>query len=137
MEHIFEKSLNESRKLLLLSEEGLRCRHFSFIFDGRRLVSRGRNTRKTHPGNLLHPYVSRSGENISHLVGTHSETDAVLRLGSEDCRGLTLVNVRINRKGRPDNSMPCRGCRDLIRKAGFARVIYTDGDGQFRELEIP
>jgi hypothetical protein len=118
------------------AREGTRCRHFSFIFDGTRLVSMGANSRKTHPANLGFKYTSRKSKPISSLVGTHSELKAVLRAGIEKCRGLTLVNTRVNMNGRLDNSMPCNGCMDIIRKAGFAQVFYTDGEGKFKSMKL-
>lgn len=54
---------------------------------------------------------------------------AVLKLGFENCRGLTLLNIRIDRSGRVRQSKPCKGCMDMIEKAGFAEVLYTDEFG--------
>jgi len=75
----------------------LRCSHFSFILDKTRLISIGLNSLKTHPHNLKYNYINKNKEKISDIVGTHSELSAVIKLGEEDCSGLTLVNTRINR----------------------------------------
>lgn len=111
-----------------------RCRHFSFVLDGNRIVAVGTNTRKTHPANLLYGYVNRSMESISSLVGTHSELRAALLAGPENCRGLTLVNVRVDRNGRLAQSRPCRGCEEMIREAGFSEVWHTDDEGGWNRL---
>ena len=108
-----------------------RCRHFSFVFDGCRLLSVGLNSRKTHPRNLLYAYVGRDGSDISSVVGTHSEMNAVLRMDAAECRGSTLVNTRINRRGEFDYSRPCRGCLDMALALGFKETFYTDMDGKF------
>ena len=117
------------RSMDIASARGVwsRCRHFTFILDGKRIVSFGTNSRKTHPLNLLHPYTNRNMEAISQFVGTHSEMKAILKIG--DCRGLSLLNVRIDRNGRIAQSRPCRGCMSVIRAAGIREVAYTDGRG--------
>lgn len=136
----------DARNLLKAAEASLalaesrgvwhRCRHFSFVFDANRLVSVGLNSRKTHPRNLLYSYKGRDDVDISPMVGTHSEMSAVLRMDEDDCRGLKMVNVRVNRRGNFDHSRPCRGCVDMIRRLGFREVFYTDGDGSFVSMEI-
>lgn len=113
-----------------------RCRHFSFVFDGPKLVSVGLNNRKTHPRNLLYSYVGRDEVEISSFVGTHSEMSAVLRIGRENCRGLKMVNLRINRRGEFDHSRPCRGCLDMMRSLEFNEVFYTEMDGSFSCMKI-
>lgn len=134
-EEITEKARKTSLRLAGRLGVWTRCRHFSFVFDGTRLVSMGTNSRKTHPANLDFGYVSRKSRPISGIVGTHSELKATLRAGMGRCRGLTLVNTRVNRNGRLDNSRPCRGCMDVIRRAGFLEVYYTDKKGEFRRME--
>lgn len=113
-----------------------RCRHFTFVFRGYRLLSVGVNSPKTHPRNLLYRYVGRGEVDIAPVVGTHSEMNAVLRLGDEDPRGLTLVNTRVNRNGKLDNSRPCLGCTDMLRRLGFGRVFHTVKGGDFVRMEF-
>lgn len=134
-EEIADKARKESLRLAHRMGVWTRCRHFSFVFDGTRIVSTGTNSRKTHPANLDFRYVNRKYMPISDVVGTHSELKAALRAGMENCRGLVLVNTRVNRNGRLDNSRPCRGCADLIGKLGFLEVYYTDREGKFRRLD--
>lgn len=112
----------------------LRCRHFTYIIDGRRILARGTNSRKTHPANLTYPYVNREMQTISHIVGIHSEMRAALYLGMDNCRGLALLNVRIDRNGRVRQSRPCRGCMEMIMRAGFAEILHTDDDGKVVRL---
>lgn len=130
IERCIRKSLEFSRHKGVWN----RCRHFTFILDGRRIVSFGTNSSKTHPLNLLHPYTNRNMEIISQFVGTHSEMKAVLKLGPENCRGLSLLNVRIDRNGRVSQSRPCRGCMSMIKNLGLSEVLYTDHEGQVATL---
>ena len=113
-----------------------RCRHFTFVYRGHRLLSVGLNSPKTHPRSLMYRYRGRSGEDISGFVGTHSEISAVMRLDRPSCRGLVLINTRINRRGFLDLSRPCSGCLDMIRSTGFREVYYTTRDGIFDSLEF-
>ena len=113
-----------------------RCRHFSFIFDRNRLVSIGMNSRKTHPMNLKFNYINKQKNSIRDFVGTHSELNAVVKLGDYDCRGLTIVNTRINRKNEIDFSRPCNGCMDMIKKLGFKRMVYTTKNKKFEFLDV-
>jgi len=112
----------------------IRCRHFTYILDGQRIVARGTNSRKTHPINLTYAYVGRDMQPISGFVGTHSEMRAALDIGLDNCRGLTLLNVRIDRNGRIRQSRPCKGCMDMIAKVGFANILHTDDEGKIVRL---
>ena len=133
-ERMLARCVREAERLADLMGEHPRCRHISFIFDGQRMVASASNSGKTHPANLGYAYINREMRPIAEFVGTHSEMRAALRLGMDRCEGLTLVNVRIDRKGRVANSRPCGGCRDMIGRAGFAEVYYTvDGGGFARE----
>lgn len=108
-----------------------RCRHFSFIFERNRLVSIGINNPKTHPLNLKYNYTGRKHLRINDLIGTHSELNAVIKLGANNCKGLTIVNTRINRNNQLDYSCPCNGCRDMIKKLGFKKMVYTTKQQKF------
>lgn len=80
--------------------------------------------------------MGRDGADISRVVGTHSEMSAVLRMDAAECRGATLVNTRINRRGEFDYGRPCRGCLDMLVRMGFREAFYTNQDGRFVAMEI-
>jgi len=113
-----------------------RCRHYSFIFENKKLLSIGVNSPKTHPLNLKYNYINKQKNNISEVVGTHSELSAVIKLGLDDYSGLILVNTRINRNNKLDYSFPCNGCMDMIKQLNFEKVVYSDKEGKFLELEL-
>jgi len=108
-----------------------RCKHFSFIFDNKRLLSIGCNSPKTHPLNLKYNYRNKQKHNISDVVGTHSEMSSVIKLGYDNCSGLTIVNTRINRNNKLDNSQPCGGCMEMIKQLGFKKIVYSNKDQEF------
>jgi len=134
MDNIF-KRCTEISHALLKKHGDYRCKHFSFIFDKNRLISIGfNNPNKTHPKNLQIGFFNRRGEDISHTVGVHSELSAILKLGEEDCTGLTLVNTRINRNNQLDFSKPCKGCNSLIRQLNFKKVYFSVDNKSFSQL---
>lgn len=85
---------------------------------------------------MKYNYINKNKENISEIVGTHSELNAVIRLGEEDCSRLTLINTRINRNNLLDHSAPCHGCSDMIRQLNFKDVYYSNIKGGFDKLDL-
>jgi deoxycytidylate deaminase len=132
----FNKIIEVTYALINKHNADLRCRHFSFILDRNRIVSIGMNSTKTHPMNLKYNYINKNKEKISDIVGTHSELNAVIKLGEEDCSRLTLVNTRINRNNLLDHSAPCSGCSDMIHQLNFKNVYYTDCGATFIKYNI-
>jgi deoxycytidylate deaminase len=130
----FYKFVEISHALINKHSADLRCRHFSFIIDKNKIVSIGLNSLKTHPKNLKYNYVNKNNQSISNIVGTHSELSAVIKLGEEDCSGLTLVNTRINRNDELDFSAPCSGCLDMIKQLNFKNIYYSNTEGRFEKL---
>ena len=132
----FNKIIEVSYALINKHNADLRCRHFSFILDRNRIISIGLNSPKTHPLNLKYNYVNKNNQKISDIVGTHSELSAVIKLGEEDCSGLTLVNTRINRNNVLDFSAPCSGCCDMINQLNFKNVYFSNIQGKFDKLNL-
>ena len=132
----FNKIIEISYALITKHSADLRCRHFSFILDRNRIISIGLNSLKTHPLNLKYNYVNKSNQNLSNIVGTHSELSAVIRLGEEDCSGLTLINTRINRNNKLDFSAPCNGCMDMIKQLNFEKIYYSNFVGSFEKISV-
>ena len=132
----FNKIIEITYALINKHNADLRCRHFSFILDRNRIISIGMNSTKTHPMNLKYNYINKNKEKISDIVGTHSELNAVIKLGIEDCSKLTLVNTRINRNNLLDHSAPCNGCSDMIKQLNFKNVYHTDSQADFIQYNI-
>jgi deoxycytidylate deaminase len=114
-----------------------RCKHFSFIFQKNKLLSIGINSPKTHPLNLKYNYVNKQKDKISHIVGTHSEMSAVIKLGTiEGYDGLTIVNTRINRKKELDYSHPCNGCMEMLLDLKFEKIYFTTKEKKFKLIKL-
>lgn len=123
---IFGKVTEVSHALLHEHPSAHRCRHFSFILDGNRILKIGFNRSKTHPRNLQYHYYNKRGEFMADQVGVHSEMDAVIKLGFSDCSGLTLINTRIDRNGMLAMSRPCQGCTHMLMQLNFKNIFYYD-----------
>lgn len=113
-----------------------RCRHFSFIFDRGKLLVMGVNSYKTHPLNMKFNYINKQKDKIGSIVGTHSEMNAVVKMGFKNCEDLIMINTRINRNDRLDLSCPCNGCRDMMLKLGFSKVFFSTKNGNFESLSF-
>jgi len=132
----FNKIIEITYALINKHNADLRCRHFSFILDRNRIISIGMNSTKTHPLNLKYNYINKNKEKISDIVGTHSELNAVIKLGEEDCSKLTLINTRINRNNMLDYSAPCSGCSDMIKQLNFKNVYFSNAQSKFDKINL-
>jgi len=103
-----------------------RCNHIAFIFKGKKILSVGRNSNKTHPKIAKFKYHSFSR--------VHAELSACIRLGEEDCSKYSIAVLRIDRNGKFNQSCPCEGCKSIINQLGFKKVFYTDENGQWNQL---
>ena len=110
--------------------------HVTIAFKKKQILSIGVNKYKTHPKNLNYNYISRLGNNRSHLVGIHSELDAVRKLKVIDCSNITFYVIRIDKFGNPNYSKPCSGCLDVFKDVGYKKIFYTNHEGNFNELKI-
>lgn len=124
------KRLTEISKAIIgRNKKHQKCDHISFIFKKSKLLSIGSNKYKTHP--------KTKDYNYHDFAGIHSELDATLKLGLSDAgtaKGLTIVNVRIDKNGNVCNSAPCPGCSDLIKTLSFKEVFYTNNSGTLTKL---
>lgn len=130
----FEKIIEISLALAGKHRYQQRCKHFSFIYEKNKLISIGINNPKTHPWNLKYNYINKQKNKISEMVGTHSEVNAVRKLGYEFCDGLIMINTRVNKNNKIDYSKPCNGCMEMICQLRFEKVFYTDKLGNFQMI---
>jgi deoxycytidylate deaminase len=86
------------------------------------IVAKGYNTLRTHP-KAPSPYKTR-----------HAEVDAVLKLKGKE--GDTLYICRIKKNGELSCSFPCPHCMSFLKKFGIKKVVYSNWDGNFMEVEI-
>lgn len=99
--------------------------HVAMIFKKNKILSIGQNSFKTHP--IARKYGHRG-------FCTHAEASASLRYGVDDCHGLDMAVLRINRLNRLTISKPCVNCQYLIDSIGIKNVYYTNKKGEWEKL---
>lgn len=102
-------------------------KHFSYLLDGNKIVSVGfNNSKKTNPLAAKHNYYNGN---------IHSELDVIKRYkGSvNDLRYMTMVNVRVNRLGKVQNSRPCQECEIFLQTFDIKKIFYTNSYGLFED----
>lgn len=119
-----ELGLRRAIKLALNHPEtGIDYRHAAVLAKGNRIISYGVNSSRTHPS-------APSG----HWTRTlHAELAALLPFGTvryrpgtrSELAGVTLYIARVDARGKPAMSMPCKFCHILIRKSKITRIVYT------------
>lgn len=77
------------------------------------------NSAKTHP--KLLPF--------STYPFLHSESNAILSLGLDNCEDTTLYVLRILRNLEIAMAKPCSACMKLIKYVGIRRIYYTTNIG--------
>jgi deoxycytidylate deaminase len=129
------KRLEDIAQSLINWNDGMRCRHFSFIISKKKIVAIGTNQRKTHPTNLKNRKISYiTGEDFSDQKHVCSEFNAVLKLKNMtniDTKKCTLVNLRYDRNRQLALARPCMSCVSLLKYFEFKRVIWTNNDGSY------
>ena len=134
------KRLEEIAESLIDWDDDIRCRHFSFILNKKRIVAIGVNQRKTHPLNLKHRKISKiTGEDFSEQKHICSEFNAIIklkRLTNIDTKKCTLVNIRYDRNKQLAMAQPCMSCVSLLAYHEFKKIFWTDDNGCYIESSM-
>ena len=129
------KRLEDIALSLIDWNELIRCRHFSFILNKKKIVAIGTNQQKTHPTHLKNRKISvRTGEDFSEQKHTCSEFSAIIKLKNLtniDTKKCTLVNLRYDRNRKLALACPCMSCISLLKYHEFKTVFYTDQSGKY------
>ena len=124
----FER-LEEISRALKSSRQSGRSFHTTFIFHKNKLLSLGCNDyRKQHPYQRFGHYKNSKYNSGNYMPGLHSECSAIIKLGIEDCRHLTFINIRIDNNDKPALSAPCANCQQLLDSVGYRKIWYYDGN---------
>lgn len=77
------------------------------------------NVGKTHPKLLA----------FSKYPFLHSESNAILSVGLDNCENCVLYVLRILRNKELAMAKPCDSCMKLIKACGIRQVYFTTGQG--------
>jgi len=134
-----EKCISLTKALRETNSE-LKCQHFSFIFYKNRIITIGKNSRKSNPINRKNPKTGRNGEQILDKY-TCSELNAFIKfknLTNIDFSKTNLVTTRIDRNGDIKDSKPCTSCQNLIKFLNPKKTFYSidsNGENEFQEYK--
>jgi len=127
--------LEDIAQSLIDWDEQIRCRHFSFILNKKKIVAIGTNQQKTHPTNLKNRKISiRTGEDFSEQKHTCSEFSAIKKLKNLtniDTKKCTLINLRYDRNRKLALACPCMSCGSLLKFHEFKTIFYTNELGKY------
>jgi deoxycytidylate deaminase len=133
------KRLEEIALSLIDWNDTIRCRHFSFILNKKKIVAIGTNQQKTHPVHLKNRKVSlRTGEDFSDQKHTCSELNAIIKLKNLtniDTKNCTLVNLRYDRNRNLALARPCMSCIKLLQQYKFRSIVYTNELGVYTNAD--
>lgn len=106
-----------------------RQKHFSFILDGKKIVSFGHNTKC-----CTHPLANKYGYWNASI---HAELDAIkrFRFKPSELKHCILVNIRFMADNKLGMSKPCPKCQRLLKDFELREVWYSDKTGNFVKLE--
>jgi deoxycytidylate deaminase len=122
----FDRLVNLAKNLIIYDDTGIRCRHFAFILHKNRVVSIGRNSKKSHPINRKYGYFEGSG--------IHAEACAVIKSGKVDHSKNILVTFRIDRNEKVAMGKPCKHCQKLLGDVIFKEIYYSNEKGEFTKF---
>ncbi len=102
------------------------CRHQlgAVLVKGNRIISVGFNKDKTSVRRSNHPFAA-----------IHSETDCLASALPFEIENATMYIYRELKNGLVANAMPCRWCREALKKAKVKRICYTIENG-YKEEEL-
>lgn len=126
IQRTFDRLTETARAISLSDGITLRCRHYAFILNKRRIMWVGKNSRKSHPINTKYGYIAGSG--------LHAEACAIIRSGILDHSDHTLITFRIDRNNNVAMGKPCKHCQKLISDVGFKSVFFSDASGRMQRL---
>ena len=106
--------------------------HFSFILKNNNLLCWAiNNYEHRHLEHRFGKYVPHKVEiSCKYIPGRHSECEVVKtfikKFNHSDMSGLTLYNLRIDKRGNPMNSKPCPNCeREIIVPLNWKEVLWS------------
>lgn len=107
--------------------------HYSFLFEGIKLVSYGVNytIKNIHPTRMTRYKIQN--------VNVHSEANCLtgVNLNNLTFSQIILVNFRVNKAGNYLQSMPCERCQSFISKVGLiSKLWHTTSSGEIIKWKL-
>ena len=130
--NIFKKCIYLTKALREI-DSNLKCQHFSFIFHKNKLITVGKNSKKSNPTNLRNPKTDANGEKVKDKY-TCSELNAFIKfknMTNINFSKTSVVVTRIDKNGKIRNSKPCTSCQSLLNFINPKEIFYSiDSEGE-------
>lgn len=132
---IFDKSLKLSYQLLPNKPDQI-FNVFSFMFDGNKLISIGKNNQNKASGSVYKLAKRFNVEKFINYPFPHAEIDCIKRVwGRHHITGKEkMVVVRIKRDGSLGIAMPCSNCHQILSALNLTKVWYSNNSGGFDDF---
>lgn len=122
--------LNEATELARSNPITDLPRMAAIIFNKKRIIATGFNSRKTHP------LAFRFSE--SHLkICTHAEIQAIINAlrhhKEEELIGMEIAIARVLKNGSVAVAKPCKNCQTALANYGIKSVHWTKGGEEYKE----
>lgn len=101
----------------------VRSRHGCVIFSNDGIISRGYNRK----------VIGKEKHTI------HSEIDALCNVTGnvrERLKGAYVLVIRLNKRGKLTNSMPCVNCQKSLKKYGIKTVFFSVSGGKICQMNL-
>lgn len=129
-------NLARARKMAEMSDNG-QYRLGCVAAIGRRVISVGWNSKKTHPVQCAYNVLRYDNHGAYYPPSVHAEVHclASLRNCSHDIDfpNLVVYVARIRKNGSTAMARPCKACMAFIKSLGIRRVVYTTDSGVAEE----
>jgi deoxycytidylate deaminase len=107
-----------------LNTFNVRSHHGAVIFTDSTILGRGYN-------------IKIKGYNVIHTL--HAERNALLNAYDKhpiDILGAYCLVIRLNKRGKLTNSMPCEDCQRSLKAYGIKKVFYSISGGEIMEMKL-
>jgi len=71
------------------------------------------------------------GQRYELCHSVHAEANAIIGASVDELKGATIYISGVDGDGAECNSGPCMMCKRMILNARIARVVYSDGNGDY------
>lgn len=110
--------------------------HLSFGIKKSRIVCVGQNSyKKIHPYHKWGKYSNTKNLPGEYKPSLHSEIDLCISLGIKDLSDYEILNIRLNKRGKPIMARCCDNCTNVLLNLEPKRVFYSDWDGELARDE--
>jgi len=118
-----KEKLIECAVITALNVFNVRSHHGAVIFNDDKIISRGYNRK---------------------IVGIekhtiHAEMDALCNVTGnvrERLKDAYVLVIRLNKRGKLTNSMPCEDCQRTLKAYGIKKVFYSISGGEIMEMKL-